>query len=662
MIAGVILAFTTLFNEAFITPKRFFLRTFTILLICLWSFFQIKYGVRLPSYKALYAALAYFVIVVASLFFSANILQGIPQVIDLACYIAVFIITISLIGYEESRKTATFLMAISIPVAIYSVIQHLGIDPVEWAQTDLVRNRTISTLGNPDFLSVFLAMVIPVAFCLSFRKDAKMNGIPELIVWGFNCSVLLGTYSRAGLLALAVGMVVALCLIGRKTLFANKKKLAAIVLIIVVAAGLIFLMESAGKTRHSMSERVSGVVSMKDNNVSTRLYLWQAAIKIIEKNPVIGTGPNTFQFSYLPLRYLEPVGIRARISVAESPHSLFLDIACSSGIIALLAFLAFVFITYYGGWLAFFKKPKTDKADSGNIHLQGDDRLIAAGFLAGISAYLAHHLFGYPTIPDELLFWIFAGFCQFWFFGKKELWDNNEKQTKLSELKAVFMVVIGFSAIALLVFNFKIASADYFFNKAKAFQSSIDSVTEYKWKEYCVSKAEENYAKALENDPVNAKIWLMRGKLYEQFLGINMFKKNNQGLFQQAYKSYALSIKLNPGDSYAHADIARLCSAWSDPRVAEGAYRQALAIDPYNVLFMTDLALLYQEQKKYNEAESLLLKVAEIYPEGAWVYGNLGAFYQSKGDNAKAVEYLNKALTIDPNAEKFRTLLDKIKK
>ncbi|MCE1246575.1 MAG: O-antigen ligase family protein [Firmicutes bacterium] len=662
LIASVVLAFSTIFNESFVAPKRFFLRGFTILLIVFWSFIQVKYGFRLPSYKAIYASAAYFAFVLVSLFVSRSILQGIPQVVDLACYLAIFLITLTFINKEDTARTGTFLLAISIPVSIYSVMQHLGVDPVSWEQVDLIKNRSISTLGNPDFLSAFLVLVIPVAFCMSFRKETKAGGIPELIIWAFNCAVLIGTYSRAGLLALIAGFIISLFFIGKTVLLENKKKLVAIVLLIALAAGLVLLMEKTGETRHTLQERVSGVVTMKDNNVSTRLYLWQAALKIIEKSPVFGTGPNTFQFSYLPYRNLEPVGIRARIAIAESPHNYYLDIACSSGIPALLALFVILGITYYGGFKSFYSG-SSDKNESDKpsiIRLTGDDRLIAAGFLAGITSYLVHHLAGYPTLPDELLFWVYLGFCQILFFGKQVLWEAKPV-VKMADLRAAVMIVVVFSAIILLISSFRLLSSDYFFNRARGFQSSIDSVTEYKWKEYCVNKAEESYAKALENDPVNPKIWLQRGKLYEQFLGINIIKDNNNSLFQTAYKSYTLAIKLNPRDPYPHADLGRLCRNWSDPVIAEKAYRQALMLDPYNVLFMTDLAILCQDQKRNDEAEFLFKKVIEIYPEGAWVYGNIGVFYNTKGDKAKAVEYLNKCLAIDPNAERYKAVLDKIK-
>jgi tetratricopeptide (TPR) repeat protein/O-antigen ligase len=61
----------------------------------------------------------------------------------------------------QVRRLAFFLITTSVPVSLYGILQHFGLDPVGWKGD--VRFRVSSTLGNPIFLAAYLIFVVPVA-------------------------------------------------------------------------------------------------------------------------------------------------------------------------------------------------------------------------------------------------------------------------------------------------------------------------------------------------------------------------------------------------------------------------------------------------------------------------------------------------------------------
>ncbi len=66
----------------------------------------------------------------------------------------------------------------------------------------------------------------------------------------------------------------------------------------------------------------------------------------------------------------------------------------------------------------------------------------------------------------------------------------------------------------------------------------------------------------------------------------------------------------------------------------------------------------YFNNKDYDNALQQFNVAAQLNPGNANAFGNMGAVYQSKGDNAKAEEYYRKALAIDPKNQFFQNQLN----
>ncbi|MFO7697525.1 MAG: O-antigen ligase family protein [Anaerolineae bacterium] len=77
------------------------------------------------------------------------------------CYIILFA---CLLAYLRSReqidRLLTVIIVTSLPIAMYGLLQHHGLDPLPW-QGD-VTTRIASTMGNPIFVGAYLIMVIPL--------------------------------------------------------------------------------------------------------------------------------------------------------------------------------------------------------------------------------------------------------------------------------------------------------------------------------------------------------------------------------------------------------------------------------------------------------------------------------------------------------------------
>jgi O-antigen ligase/cytochrome c-type biogenesis protein CcmH/NrfG len=656
LLACVTAAFSTRFEYAFVTPKRFLLHFFTAALFIFWAYSLFACKRSLPGWKLLIPVPAYLAIVALSCAASANPAQGVDHLIDLLCCVAIFLVTVSTADREDARKILALTHVTGIGVGIYSLAQHWGLDPVPWQQGALVASRSISTLGNPDFLSAYLVMLMPLALCQGLSEENRVRSTAFLLLWGFYALVNLFTYSRTGLVSMAAGVIVPLCLIGFSGLRRHKSRLTGAALLMVAALGLLILYEKLGASEHSFSQRVEAFVNPRENNVATRLGLWKAGIIIFLQNPLLGVGPGNFDEAYLPLRYLEPVIVRFRTALPGSPHNIFIEIAAASGIFALLSFLAFTGIFTWRG-AACFKK------EGG---LPGErDRLALAGMGGCIAAFYVHHLAGFSTAPTDVLFWVTAGLC--WpCMGPGVSIEAREKALGPAFLKPATLIVLVLLGYLAMERDYRTASADYFLHRGEAYRAAMREEKEPSRREALFSASLHMMNRSVELDPGRFEYWVKRGKLLEEYSFINTDRSLSKLLVTRADSSYRNAIRLKPRNPYPYADLGRLLSGWGLLEPSEEFYRKAVELDPYNPVLATDLAALLDARQKYGEAEKYFKAALEIYPIGYWTYGNLGTFYFHRKEYRRAGEMLTKAVSLeapenDPRMNRYKALLDKLK-
>lgn len=58
----------------------------------------------------------------------------------------------------------------SLVVSLYAVLQYFGIDFLTWQEPAYLTGRSMSTLGQPNFLASFLLLTIPISFYLIYKN------------------------------------------------------------------------------------------------------------------------------------------------------------------------------------------------------------------------------------------------------------------------------------------------------------------------------------------------------------------------------------------------------------------------------------------------------------------------------------------------------------
>lgn len=132
-------------------------------------------------------------------------------------------------------------------------------------------------------------------------------------------------------------------------------------------------------------------------------------------------------------------------------------------------------------------------------------------------------------------------------------------------------------------------------------------------------------------------------KMAKSYLAGNDYSRALQELLQ--------AEKQCPEDAEIHAALGEVYFQKKAYELAEKHYKRALQIDPDNPTVENNLAALYLDMRRWDEAARLFRKVADnlLFPYTVRALSGLGIAYHYAGEHLKAVLVYNEALEVAPN-------------
>ncbi len=250
--------------------------------------------------------------------------------------------------------------------------------------------RLAFTLSHSTVLSAFLALLVPPAICfaLSSRvRDVRLGMVLWLVAAG---SILAFTFSRGGILALAVslpllavGVTQSPQLRERWSSWSRGKRRAALAAVFVV--GLAAVAGAAYFVLSRMGDRVGGDV--------VRLDLWRSAFLMLQDHPITGVGAGAFGVAVRQVR--DPLLATDQIVTA---HNVYLNAGAEMGIVGLLAGV-WLLLTLTVIWWKRWKR-----CSPGGTSWW---RLLGAGTaLAGLAAQMMVETFSEPAVLLPATFFV----------------------------------------------------------------------------------------------------------------------------------------------------------------------------------------------------------------------------------------------------------------
>ncbi len=277
-------------------------------------------------------------------------------VTTLAAYLLLFLVVgLRLRTAEQVGRLLDTVVLVSLPLAVYALLQRLGADPIPWGGYGAaVTSRVIGTQGNATFLGGYLAVTIPVTL-YQWLQARRQGSLPRQAVYGaaavLAALALAFSDSRGAALALALGLMAwALA----EAAWRGQRRLAQLTVGLgVVGVLLLVVLNLADGALEGVPllGRLGRLFDPTAGSNQVRVLVWQGMSDMILAHPerlALGSGPDAFYLGYYP--YF-PVALRRLdnplVGTHDRSHNEVLDRLAGTGLLGLGLWLLLVGGLFY---------------------------------------------------------------------------------------------------------------------------------------------------------------------------------------------------------------------------------------------------------------------------------------------------------------------------
>lgn len=259
-----------------------------------------------------------------SLLWAESIADGAESVLRYSLNVLLFLIVFTAVGSRQrALSVIVALVAAATLSALYGLVVPAEVDEGEGL------TRFGGSVGEPNEFAALIvaALMLLAALAGGARKSPGLRMVAVAAAVLCTVTVFL-TLSRGGLVALAVGLVVAVAVAGRW------RGVAAVLAIVVGFSAVLFYTTLASPDAR---ERVTFV-----EGGSGRTDIWTVAWRMVEDEPLRGIGTGNFQRASIHY-LLEPGAIERDEFIVDTPkvaHNIYLQVLAELGAVGLVLFLA----------------------------------------------------------------------------------------------------------------------------------------------------------------------------------------------------------------------------------------------------------------------------------------------------------------------------------
>ncbi len=236
--------------------------------------------------------------------------------------LVICLLTTGLVGTEARFRALYLVVAFS-----------FGLLGLKYGIHGLIRGGARITHGPGGFLidnnsfALALNMALPLLVGVSLVSPHKFVKAGAIVMALGSAAAIVFTYSRGGLLTLAVVVAYVLARSGKRVLM-------TIILSIAIAG---FLATVTSDFEKSYADRASTITTYEEESSAvTRLREWGVALMISKDYPLFGVGPNNL----LLVRPFYPVDPNDHMGDSRVTHNSFLQILVAAGYPAFLLFVS----------------------------------------------------------------------------------------------------------------------------------------------------------------------------------------------------------------------------------------------------------------------------------------------------------------------------------
>ncbi len=405
---------------------------------------------------------------------------------SLLAYYVIFFVGIHTLTRRDIKDILVYSLFSSVIVILWGLLSKIGHDPSCflftgefndkcWTSNFIPHERIFSTLGQPNWLGAYLGInfFIALYFVLKYWKESKTRVLIFIYLF-LNLLSLSFTRSRSSMLAVLAAEALGILIVILSSL-KNKKRIVRLFMSVCFFTLVIFalfggfeaklrsisILDHRAKTQERTTSKkiVKGKNKEKDNKFSQKVtdsftirkIVWRGAVKLVLRYPLLGTGPETFAYSYYFVRPVEHNLTSEWDYLYNKAHNEFLNYAATTGVISLALYCFLILTTFYLLWKKF----------------KEEESLLSLFLLLSFLVIQITNFFGFSTTTINLFF----------FFIPTILYiEDREKKLKKRKIGFFDPLIILAGAIVylyVLLFLFNYFTADKYFALSKNYATEL---------------------------------------------------------------------------------------------------------------------------------------------------------------------------------------------
>lgn len=245
--------------------------------------------------------------------------------------------------------------------------------------------RPSSFFGNSVYFAAYLVIIFFLSLGRFFTSQATTRrsfyALSSLIL----LAVLFMTHTRSAWLALGIGLAVFFALkekVSLKRIFGKFWWTLPVIIVLILLLVVSVLRFTNAGIRNFFTQLRLSPESIK-SGLGFRFLLWRDVLKLIRNHPLVGTGPDTFFYSYsryvsfetLYLQTKGEIALTLNNKIISDPHNLFLQMGATIGLPAVALFLTILIVFLSTAW------KQVQQANT-------ERRILVISFISGVLALL----------------------------------------------------------------------------------------------------------------------------------------------------------------------------------------------------------------------------------------------------------------------------------
>ena len=555
----------------------------------------------------------------------------------LACF---FLMLISAVVIRDTKRALLLFLGVILFSVVVLVFQIFRLAIPEILSFGILGLKTDNILGSWNALGIFVGLMGVVSlFALEFFQSSQrikwVLRVFILIFMAFAAAVNFSlVWALLGVFALVIFVFKILSYSFERQREGSKPHFPLWPLVVVILSLLFFM--SGPLVKNLLPDRL-GVVNVEVRpSLGTTMLIVKETLK---KDPILGAGPNRFGEMWA---LYKPVSINFSQfwdMYFDFGSGLLPTFAVTTGILGILAWLAFFYLFFATGMKSVFATMK-----------DGTNPETALFFLASLYLFIASFFYPVGAVLFLLAF-AFAGV----FVGLHASANPNRIVSVLflddprkSFFYIIFLVLLMIVAV---ITSFKFIER---FVSVSYFKKTLLVET--------VSVAETSIAKAVELNPNDlylrtyAQVYLVKlnSQVSENRSAGEGTDADLQATFDQAMNGARLAISYNHTNyvnfralGIVYDSVAALGVPGAYDKAIE-AYQSASTLNPFNPGLKLSIARAYFASGKTKEAKDYAEQALVLKPDYLEVLIALSQIWKSEGDMAQARLYGQRALLLSP--------------